>query len=105
MHASLFNLDLGSCATTSDRARHGRALGAALATSPGFVAFIALEAKDGTATGLCVCVDEQALESVRQVVAEWQRGRSAQVTRGEEAVLSPELQALVTGEVIVQRGF
>lgn len=119
MHASMFNLDLGVCATTRDRARRGRSLAATLADLPGFVAFIVLEAEDGTATGLCICVDTNALESVHQKVEDWQhdvggRGLSAPAhphidpssclgIQGQS--LPVILDTLAIGEVIVQRGF
>ena len=119
MHASMFNLDLGVCATTRDRARRGRSLAAELAGLPGFIAFIAIEAEDGSATGLCICVDEEASEIARQQVENWHREEErhalpppvhphmepGQALETHDSTLSVVLDTLAVGEVIVQRGF
>jgi hypothetical protein len=109
MHASMFSLDLGSSAASRNRAQRGRALAAALAALPGFVAFIAIEAQDGTVTGLCICVDAEALEVARRKAVDWQRevggaihSEPAHGVRIQDPIA---MGALVTGEVIVQRGF
>jgi len=114
MYASMFSLDLGSRATSQDRARRGRSLAAALAVLPGFVAFIAIEAQDGSVTGLGICVDAQALEIALQKVVDWQSEQSGHPHFHEKPI--PSIQAqnsapgfaielLAAGEVIVQRGF
>ncbi len=117
MHASMFHLDLGDHLTTRERAQRGRALAAALAGLPGFVAFIAIEAEDGKAAGFCICVDAPALESARLKVEQWQRDEGGDDSRPPDQPQSePTLQiqdsappitieALASGEVIVQRGF
>jgi len=101
MYASIFRLDLGSDLSPRDRWKSGRALASALDGLPGFVAFIALEAEDGVLAGLCVCVDAESLEEVRETAEAWQRRRAGQT-------LPPpcsSIQPLIAGEVIVQRGF
>ncbi len=90
MHGALFHLDLGVWATTSERARQGRALAAVLAALPGLVAFVALEAEDGTMSGLCICMDEQALVRARQKADEWQRACAGEVMGDAEAAFSLE---------------
>ncbi|MEZ4570764.1 MAG: hypothetical protein R2849_10650 [Thermomicrobiales bacterium] len=93
----MFHLDLGNMDSPRDRWRYGRALAASLKAIEGFVAFLAIEAADGSAAGLCICVDAASLETARQVAQEWQR------EHGDQA--PSNIQALVTGEVIVQQGF
>ena len=117
MHAALFNLDLGVRLASSERARRGRSLAAALAILPGFVAFIAIEADDGTTTGLCICVNLDALEIARQHVQEWQRHAGENHTAApdqlqteptfevQDAASPIPIEVLASGEVIVQRGF
>lgn len=97
MHASIFHLDLGTSTAPRERWRLGRSLAAALNVVEGFVAFLALETEDGTAAGLCICVDALSLKAAHQVAADWQREHSEQTL--------PEMQSLITGEVIVQQGF
>ncbi|HLT17940.1 MAG TPA: hypothetical protein VKZ96_00685 [Thermomicrobiales bacterium] len=101
MHASVFRLDLGDCATPRERWRAGRSLAATLAAVKGFVAFIALEAEDGAVAGMCICVDAEALEAAGRTAHAWQRERGGQI----EGQSSSSRQLLIAGEVIVQRGF
>ena len=101
MHAALFRLDLDSSATPAERASSGRSLAAALSVLRGFVAFIAIEADDGHAAGLCICLDAEALGEARQLAASWQRERGGQVKGASDCANEP----IFTGEVIVQRGF
>ncbi len=96
MHASMFHIDLEGRASSRDRDQSGRALATVLGAVPGFVAFIALEAEDGTVGGLCIGVDAGTLEGMRQVMEAWQR------ERGQANVSN--FQPLISGEVIVQRG-
>jgi hypothetical protein len=97
MHASMFHLDLGRIDSHGDRWRAGLSLAAALNAVDGFVAFLALETEDGAVAGLCICIDIPSLEAARQVAEEWQREHSEQTLT--------DMQALITGEVIVQQGF
>ena len=115
MHASMFNLDLGVRGTSRDRARRGRAMAAALAELPGLVALIAIEGEDGMATGLCICMNGQALERARRVAEAWQRAQREQETASAgsperasnllEVAGGISVELLASGEVIVQRGF
>ena len=101
MHASIFQLDLGDGMTSRERWRAGRALAKVLAGIDGFIAFLAIETDDGSAAGLCVCMDIAALEDARRAMETWQRSHR----EGTQEAAPSTLQALVTGEVIVQRGF
>jgi len=97
MYATLFYLDLGKSESFRDRGQSGRSLATALAALQGFVAFIAVEAEDGTVAGLCVCADAAALEAARRTADTWQQTQCG--SRGST------IQPLMAGEVIVQRGF
>lgn len=97
MHATIFHVDLGDETSSRDRWRAGRSLATALAGIHGFIAFLMLETDDGATAGLCVCMDAGALEEARQVAEGWQEARSEHS--------GSAMRALVTGEVIVQRGF
>lgn len=105
MYASLFHLDLGSDASSRERDRSGRALATALASVPGFLAFLALETADGGVTGLCICEEAMMLGAVQQVAEEWQRARAGTDTGTRTSTGGEPLRPLLTGEVIVQRGF
>lgn len=98
MYASMFRMDLGSESSARERARRGRSLAAALAALPGFVALIALEADDGMVGGLCMCTDEDALETAHQIAENWQQ-------RELDSATAASLMTCVTGRVIVQHGF
>ncbi|HET7037303.1 MAG TPA: hypothetical protein VFI42_16580 [Thermomicrobiaceae bacterium] len=97
MHATIFPIDLGDRTSSRERGRTGRALASALACLPGFVACIGLEDGDGAVAVLCICVNAVSLEQARQVAEDWQRNNDASAR--------PPLQPLMTGEVIMQRGF
>lgn len=97
MHAAMFQLDLGDGAGSRERGRSVRAMAAALGTLPGFVAFLALEAEDGSVGGLCIFTDAAALERAQQHVADWQPARQPPESRG--------FAPLIAGQVIVQSGF
>lgn len=101
MHALIFRLDLAGSATSRARGRCGRSLATALGASHGFVAFIALESDDGAVTGLCICVDAEALGEAQRVADAWQRERGGHVQGAPTSAMQP----LIAGEVIVQRGF
>ena len=97
MYAAMFRLALdGECASR-ERCRHGRALATALTRFQGFVAFLALEADDGSVGGLCICMDVDTLDAAHQFAKTWQVEHH-DVTRDA-------LPAYVTGKVIVQHGF
>ncbi|MEZ4520185.1 MAG: hypothetical protein R3A46_00880 [Thermomicrobiales bacterium] len=111
MHASIFRFDLGSNTSPRERGRRGRTLATALAAVPGFVAFLALESEAGWLAGLCICIDPAALARAQQVAADWQREHGCHshpspcLAWGQDPALGSAMQPLITGEVIVQRGF
>ena len=61
------------------------------------VACIALQDGDGTVAVLCICLDAVSLEQARQVAEDWQR-------QNDGSGCSP-VRPLISGEVIMQRGF
>lgn len=97
MYASIFCFDLGDSAEDRERWRYGRSLAAELDAVPGFVAFIAFETGKSAAAGVCICVDEAALQTAQEVAVVWQHGHAVCA----EAAFQP----LIAGEVFVQRGF
>lgn len=96
MYASIIRLDLGVHVSTLDRGLCGRSLAEALDGVSGFVAFIAFESDEGMATGICICVDQPALDEALRMADAWQRAHN----RPTDAAM----EALSWGEVIVQRG-
>lgn len=97
MYGSMFILDMGVDKSSRDRWRGALSLATTLSTVDGFVAFLVLETEDDSVAGFCICNDASSMEAVRQVAEGWQHEHYGQA--------SSDLQALVTGEVIVQQGF
>ena len=74
----------------------GRQLAAALSQTPGFVSYAVLDAGDGVLVSVTVFDDPTALAAADQFIGRW-------VAEHLPAVL-PRPPAVITGEVIVQRG-
>lgn len=97
MYGSMFYLDMGAHISSRERWYCGRSLATALSAVDGFVAFLILETADDTVAGFCICIDAPSLENARRVAEDWQH-----MSSGQEAA---DIKALITGEVIIQRGF
>jgi hypothetical protein len=95
LHATICRYD-GVTASIDEVMHAGRRLASALSTAPGFVSYAVLDAGDGVLVSVTVYDNPTDLAAAGKLIVRW-------VTEHLAALL-PRPPAVITGEVIVQRG-
>lgn len=93
---AMIHQDTEAAWSVDERVRTGRALTAALSDVDGFISCALLDTGDGGLVSIAIYEDAAGLEAARQIVDRWAAGHLVSAPR--------DPAALITGEVIVQRG-
>jgi hypothetical protein len=98
LYATIVRCERHPATAAFARGQAGRALIAALAALPGFIAVVAIEtdAASGTVTAVCLIEKRAGLADIERVLAQWQHE--------QVAIVRSSVQQLGAGEVIAQWG-